>query len=87
MARTFAIALVVRLSALGLAIGLLYLLVLLERVVLAILPASAGAWWAEHPDVQPFVDLPIALVVIGGALVGVDRILSRLGLTERRARR
>ena len=82
MTRSLAIALVVRLLAVGLALGLLYGLVVLERVVLAMLPEGAALWWAEHPDVQPFVDLPIALLVLGGTLFLVDRALARLGVSK-----
>lgn len=87
MTRSLAIALVVRLLAVGLAMGLLYGLVLLERAVLAAVPASAALWWTEHPDVQPFVDLPIALSVIGGTLFLVHRVLSRLGIGTPAVRR
>ena len=76
----FLVGLGVRLLAIALAVGLLYALVLLERFALAVLPAGASAWWHDHPNVQPVVDIPIALAALAGTIVAANWALAKLGV-------
>lgn len=78
LARLFLVRLAVRVAAIALALGLLYGLVLVERFVLAVIPTSASTWWMEHPNVQPIVDIPIALAALAAVIVLADRALRKL---------
>ncbi|MBN8611824.1 MAG: hypothetical protein J0L92_14615 [Deltaproteobacteria bacterium] len=80
--RLFLTRLAVRVAAIGLAVGLLYALVLLERFVLAVLPAGASAWWVDHPSVQPIVDIPIALSAMVAVFVAGNWALAKLGVSS-----
>jgi hypothetical protein len=74
--------LAVRVVTIGLAVGLLYALVLLERFVLAVLPAGASAWWVDHPNVQPIVDIPIALGAMVAVFITGNWALTKLGVSS-----
>lgn len=80
--RLFLTRLAVRVIAIGLAVGLLYGLVLLERFVLAVLPDSASAWWLDHPNVQPMVDIPIALGALVAVVMTANWALAKLGASS-----